>query len=207
MKEKQLHLSVTALTMIFTNQLFAEEPPILQKEVEFRTQSEIKRSQELLRLMEQERRMAQEQADAEEMRQKEAKQRAADQARQAKEAEAKRIAEQQAAQEAKRVAEQQAAQEAEAKRIAEQQAAQEAEARAKRAAENNRYTRSSGGSANSSDVAAAKRHLDSLPSACSSSSMSTNSDGTVNLRIRCQDGSKSMDGRISIKDGIVTDVE
>jgi hypothetical protein len=61
--------------------------------------------------------------------------------------------------------------------------------------------------ANPGDVRQAKQLLNELPPACSGSSASASRDGTVTIRIVCNDGSKAMDGRIKIKNGIVTEVQ
>lgn len=61
--------------------------------------------------------------------------------------------------------------------------------------------------ANPDDVRQAKKFLNDLPPACSGSSASASRDGTVAIRIVCNDGSKAMDGRIKIKNGIVTEVQ
>ncbi len=59
---------------------------------------------------------------------------------------------------------------------------------------------------NSSDVTVAEKFLNDLPAACSASSASASSDGTINIRILCNGNGKSMDGLVSIKNGIVTKV-
>lgn len=212
MKEKQLYLSVTALTMIFTNQLFAEEPPILQQEVEFRTQLEIKRSQE--RLMEQERRMAQEQAEAEAeaIRQKEAKQRAADQARLAKKAEAKRLAEQQGEKDKVAVELKDNRLAAEKKKQEETDSYQQLLRRMDEYKTADKPSMVSGNNLNEftatpSDLALAKGFLNKLPLECSSSYVTVATNNAVNIRIVCYGSNQSMDGLISIKNGILTHIK
>ena len=65
---------------------------------------------------------------------------------------------------------------------------------------------SAGHAASSSDIQQAKQFLSQLPSACGNSSMSTTSDGAVVIRISCEGNSKSMEGIIKIKDGVVTQI-
>jgi len=61
--------------------------------------------------------------------------------------------------------------------------------------------------ANSSDVRQAESFLASLPSACSESYAYASPDGTVIIRIICEGAGKSMDGLVSIKNGIVTQIK
>jgi len=61
--------------------------------------------------------------------------------------------------------------------------------------------------ANPADVRQAKDFLASLPLACSGSSASASTDGTVIIRMSCEDASKSMSGSIKIKNGIVTEIQ
>lgn len=61
--------------------------------------------------------------------------------------------------------------------------------------------------ANSSDVTTAENFLNDLPAACSGSSASASTDGTINIRVLCNGNGKSMDGLVSIKNGIVTKVQ
>lgn len=61
--------------------------------------------------------------------------------------------------------------------------------------------------ANPADVAQADKFLAQLPASCGASSKSVASDGTVNIRIKCDGNGKKMDGAVAIKDGIVTKVE
>jgi len=62
------------------------------------------------------------------------------------------------------------------------------------------------GSATLSDVAQAESFLKSLPAACSASHAYTSDDGTVNIRTICNGSGESMDGLISIKNGVVTKI-
>lgn len=63
--------------------------------------------------------------------------------------------------------------------------------------------------ANPSDVAQAENFLRDLPAACSGSHAYASSDGTVNIRVICIGSTKSesMDGLITIKNGVVTQVK
>ncbi len=65
---------------------------------------------------------------------------------------------------------------------------------------------STGLAASSSDIQQARQMLSQLPSACGNSSMSITSDGAVIIRISCEGNSKSMEGMIKIKDGVVTQI-
>jgi len=60
--------------------------------------------------------------------------------------------------------------------------------------------------ANPSDVAQAEKFLAGLPVACSDSHAYASNDGTVNIRIICNGASKSMDGLVTIKNGVVTKI-
>lgn len=60
--------------------------------------------------------------------------------------------------------------------------------------------------ANPSDVAQAETFLAKLPAACSASHASASSDGTVSIRIVCNGSGDSMDGLVTIKNGVVTNV-
>ncbi len=61
--------------------------------------------------------------------------------------------------------------------------------------------------ANSSDVAQAEKFLDSLPGACSKSYAYASTNGVVNIRIICKGSGQSMDGLITIQNGVVTQVK
>jgi hypothetical protein len=63
--------------------------------------------------------------------------------------------------------------------------------------------------ANPSDVAQADKFLKNIPEACSRSYAYASDDGTVNIRIICISSTKSesMDGLITIKNGVVTQVK
>lgn len=63
--------------------------------------------------------------------------------------------------------------------------------------------------ANPSDVAQAEKFLRDLPEACSGSHAYASADATVNIRVICIGSTKaeSMDGLITIKNGIVTQVK
>lgn len=60
--------------------------------------------------------------------------------------------------------------------------------------------------ANPRDVRQAKEFLASLPLACMQSRIAAAVDGTVRIQIACRDASKSMDGTVEIKNGIVTNM-
>ena len=62
-------------------------------------------------------------------------------------------------------------------------------------------------SASPSDVAQAEKFLADMPAACSDSSGWASSDGTVTVHMLCNGNGKSMDGMISIKNGVVTKVK
>ena len=62
-------------------------------------------------------------------------------------------------------------------------------------------------SANPDDVAQADKFLSGLPPACSASYAYASNDGTVNIRVICSGSGKSMDGLVSIKNGIVTKIQ
>jgi len=61
--------------------------------------------------------------------------------------------------------------------------------------------------ANPADLKQADEFLAKLPKSCSGSSKSVATDGTVNIRIKCDGDGKKMDGMVAIKDGIVTEVQ
>jgi SH3-like domain-containing protein len=56
---------------------------------------------------------------------------------------------------------------------------------------------------NTRDMQQAQTFIDSLPSACSNSYISSKSDGTVVVHVLCRRGTDSMNGLIEIKNGIV----
>lgn len=57
-----------------------------------------------------------------------------------------------------------------------------------------------------SDVRQAEQFLTSLPAACSGTSASAASDGTITIELKCSGSSQSLNGLIRIKDGVVTDI-
>lgn len=63
--------------------------------------------------------------------------------------------------------------------------------------------------ANPSDVAQAEKFFKDLPNACSGSYAYASDDGTVNIRVICIGSTKSesIDGLITIKNGVVTQVK
>lgn len=63
--------------------------------------------------------------------------------------------------------------------------------------------------ANSSDVARAEKFLRDLPKPCSGSYAYASDDGAVNIRVICIGSTKSesMDGLITIKNGVVSQVK
>ena len=61
--------------------------------------------------------------------------------------------------------------------------------------------------ADPSDVTQAETFLAELPAACSESHGYASKDGTVNIRIICNGSSNSMNGLISIKNGVVTKIQ
>ncbi len=61
--------------------------------------------------------------------------------------------------------------------------------------------------AHPSDLAQANKFLAELPPACSGSYKYVSSDGTVNIRIKCDGNGKKMDGLVAIKNGVVTKVK
>ena len=61
--------------------------------------------------------------------------------------------------------------------------------------------------ASASDVAHAEQLLKGLPPACSASNAWATGDGTVNIRTICNGNGRSMDGMVSIKNGVVTQVK
>ena len=61
--------------------------------------------------------------------------------------------------------------------------------------------------ASSPDARQAREFLSGLPSACSSSSMSTSSDGSVTIYVRCNDDANSMNGKVKIHNGVVTEIQ
>jgi hypothetical protein len=60
---------------------------------------------------------------------------------------------------------------------------------------------------NPSDVAQAEKFLAGLPPACSTSYAYASATGTVNIRTICNGSGKSMDGLVSIKNGVVTQIQ
>ncbi|MDX2299414.1 MAG: hypothetical protein NW204_06790 [Xanthomonadaceae bacterium] len=68
-------------------------------------------------------------------------------------------------------------------------------------------TTASAADASRSDLAQADRFLAELPSACSGSYKYVGSDGTVNIRVKCDGNGKKMNGLVTIKNGIVTNVQ
>jgi hypothetical protein len=61
--------------------------------------------------------------------------------------------------------------------------------------------------ANPSDLAQANKFLADLPPACSASYKYVASDGTVNIRLKCDGNGKKMDGLVAIKNGVVTKIQ
>jgi hypothetical protein len=61
--------------------------------------------------------------------------------------------------------------------------------------------------ARASDVAEAEKFLASLPDACSMTRAFATSDGTVHIRILCNGSGKAVDGLVSIRNGIVTNIK
>jgi hypothetical protein len=60
--------------------------------------------------------------------------------------------------------------------------------------------------ANPGDMNQAREFLAKLPPACQNSKISTESDGTVVIWLRCNNGTNAIDGLVKIKNGIVTEV-
>lgn len=175
------------------------EPPILHKEIELKEQSQSKKAKEQAAQLKEEQRIAKEYAKAQAERAAEEKQVAAERERLA---EAQRV-----------IAERERlAKEAEAQRVAQEKAIREEEEKQlddlkKGANERAKQRRLIEGQASPSDIESAKKFLARLPSACSSSGMSTSADGTVNIRLICNGSNQSMDGLISIKNGVLTHIE
>lgn len=61
--------------------------------------------------------------------------------------------------------------------------------------------------ANPSDLAQADKFLADLPPACLGSYKYVGSDGTVNIRIKCNGNGKKMDGLVAIRNGVVTKIQ
>lgn len=63
--------------------------------------------------------------------------------------------------------------------------------------------------ANPADLKQADKFLADLPKSCGASRKSVEADGSVTIRIKCEDQGKGkkLDGVVAIKDGIVTRVE
>lgn len=59
---------------------------------------------------------------------------------------------------------------------------------------------------NQNDMRQAEKFIDSLPGACSESYITTKSDGTVVVHLRCRKGNDSTNGRIEIKNGVVKQI-
>lgn len=57
--------------------------------------------------------------------------------------------------------------------------------------------------ANPRDVAQATEFLSNLPAPCGKSYMYVSEDGTVNIRLICDDGTQTTNKLVRIKDGIV----
>ncbi len=57
-----------------------------------------------------------------------------------------------------------------------------------------------------SDLAQADKFLAELPAVCAASSRSVGSDGSINIRIKCDGNGKKIDGLVAIKNGIVTKI-
>jgi hypothetical protein len=61
--------------------------------------------------------------------------------------------------------------------------------------------------ARASDVAEAEKFLSTLPPACSMSRAYAGVDRTVHVRIVCAGSGKAVDGSVSIRNGVVTDIK
>lgn len=60
---------------------------------------------------------------------------------------------------------------------------------------------------NQRDMRQAEQFIDSLPTACSGSYITTKGDGTVVIHLHCRKANESTNGKIEIKDGIVKRIE
>lgn len=175
------------------------EPPILHKEIELKEQSQAKKAKEQAAQLKEEQRIAKEYAKAQAERAAEEKKVAAERGRLA---EAQRVI----------TEKERLTKEAEAQRVAQEKAALEAEEKQfdqikSAVAEKARQERLIEGQASPSDIESAKKFLADLPPACSSSRMSISADDTVNIRVICNGSNQSMDGLISIKNGVLTHIE
>ena len=206
-----------ALAIVFSNLLIAGEqqyiePPILHKEIELQRQSQAKSAKEQSAQLEEkritkenvktgsarieEKRVAKENAKTESARMKEQKRVIAEKEKLAIEIEEKRIA---AEKEKDKNEEEMSYSQYMLHRMDEYK-----KGNGRTAISENVNNNTS--NAHTDDVAAAKKFLARLPAACSSSHMYTSIDGTVNLRVICNGSNQSMDGLISVKDGVLIDV-
>ncbi len=56
------------------------------------------------------------------------------------------------------------------------------------------------------DAQQARKFLADLPAACAGTRAAAASDGTITIRLACEEVGKSLDGIVQIKDGVVTKV-
>lgn len=61
--------------------------------------------------------------------------------------------------------------------------------------------------AKASDVQEAEKFLAQIPEACSNTRATAAADGTITIRLLCNGNGKSMDGSVSIKNRIVTELK